>query len=269
MLPIVLRKLRTFGIKTGTRRCHMLPQNALNVLMENVCPNSCGWTSRTKRPLTIAVEGNIGSGKTTFLRNFEHLKNSTIIPEPVARWCSVDGRFNLLQKMYENPRKYSLALQTYVQLTMLQNHRAPVSTDFKLMERSLYSARYCFVENLFRSNLLSEVETIILDEWFEHLITTECCVVDLIVYLRTDPAVAMDRIKKRNRDGENTVSMDYLNSLHDLHEEWFAGRSSFPMPANCVVLDANQDADLVKRDFIEYVKNHDFGGGNCFAERHQ
>lgn len=52
--------------------------------------------------------------------------------------------------MYEEPKKYALALQTYIQLTMLQNHRHPVTTEFKLMERSLHSARYCFVENLFR-----------------------------------------------------------------------------------------------------------------------
>ena len=90
------------------------------------------------------------------------------------------------------------------------------------------------------SKLLSEVETIILDEWFEHLITTECCAVDLFVYLRTNPAVAMERIRKRNRDGESTVSMDYLNSLHNLHEEWFAGGSAFPMPSNCVVSELDE-----------------------------
>lgn len=99
----------------------------------------------------ILVEGNIGSGKTTFLKQFEHTLNATILPEPVDRWSSIGGRHNLLTLMYEQPAKYALALQTYVQLTMLQNHRQDVPTQFKLMERSLYSARYCFVENLFRT----------------------------------------------------------------------------------------------------------------------
>lgn len=101
--------------------------------------------------MKIVVEGNIGSGKTTFLQQFEQMRNATTLPEPVKRWSAVGGKHNLLTMMYEQPEKNALTLQTYVQLTMLQNHRHQVGTQFKLMERSLYSARYCFVENLFRS----------------------------------------------------------------------------------------------------------------------
>ncbi|OQR70676.1 deoxynucleoside kinase-like, partial [Tropilaelaps mercedesae] len=185
----------------------------------------------------ILVEGNIGSGKTTFLKQFEHLLDVTILPEPVNRWLSVGGRYNLLELMYEQPKKYALTMQTYVQLTMLQNHRQPVKTQFKLMERSLYSARYCFVENLFRSDLLSEVETLILDEWFHHLITAEAeaCKADIVVYLRTDPEVALNRIQLRAREGEKTVGLDYLCALHELHEQWFMNQSDFPLPCERVV----------------------------------
>lgn len=100
--------------------------------------------------IQIIVEGNIGSGKTTFLKQFDHVLNATILPEPIDRWTSVGGRHDLLALMYADPKKYAFTLQTYVQLTMLQNHQKRVDTQFKLMERSLYSARYCFVENLHR-----------------------------------------------------------------------------------------------------------------------
>jgi hypothetical protein len=49
------------------------------------------------RPFTIVVEGNIGSGKSTFLSQFSHLNNVDVLMEPIEKWCNVDGRHNLLQ----------------------------------------------------------------------------------------------------------------------------------------------------------------------------
>ncbi|XP_022668518.1 deoxynucleoside kinase-like isoform X1 [Varroa destructor] len=251
---------RSFGRQThfltaSRRLVQSLPK--MQKLMENYCPNvSRPIVKKTNHPFIILVEGNIGSGKTTFLKQFEHLPNATVIPEPVNRWTAVGGQHNLLQLMYEEPKKYALALQTYIQLTMLQNHRHPVTTEFKLMERSLHSARYCFVENLFRSGVLSEVETLVLDEWFQHLITAEAaaCKADVAVYLRTDPEVALRRIQLRARESEKTVGLDYLRSLHELHEEWFLKQSYFPLPCERIVcIDANQTADIVRDEFYRQM----------------
>jgi len=46
-------------------------------------------------PFTVFVEGNIGSGKTTFLRHFEPHENVHIVQEPVTQWQNVRG-LNLL-----------------------------------------------------------------------------------------------------------------------------------------------------------------------------
>jgi len=74
------------------------------------------------RPFTVVVEGNIGSGKTTFLEHFKKFSEEVeILAEPVEKWRNAKGH-NLLQMMYENPSRWSLTFQTYVQLTMLQNH---------------------------------------------------------------------------------------------------------------------------------------------------
>ena len=74
------------------------------------------------RPFTVVVEGNIGSGKTTFLQHFNKFSEDVeILAEPVDKWRNASGH-NLLQMMYEDPCRWSLAFQTYVQLTMVQNH---------------------------------------------------------------------------------------------------------------------------------------------------
>jgi len=48
-------------------------------------------------PFTIVVEGNIGSGKSTFLNQFSSLANVDVLAEPISKWCNVDGKHNLLQ----------------------------------------------------------------------------------------------------------------------------------------------------------------------------
>jgi deoxynucleoside kinase len=57
------------------------------------------------------VEGNIGSGKSTFLSQFSGLANVDVLTEPVAMWRNVGGRHNLLQLMYDDPKRHSLTFQ--------------------------------------------------------------------------------------------------------------------------------------------------------------
>ena len=50
---------------------------------------------------------------------------------------------NLLQLMYEDPKRWSLMFQTYVQLTMLQQHTKTSAKPIHIMERSLL--RHIFI----------------------------------------------------------------------------------------------------------------------------
>ena len=93
-----------------------------------------------KRPFTVLVEGNIGSGKTTFLEHFSQFKEVEVLKEPVERWRDMNGH-NLLHLMYENPSRWAMLFQSYVQLSLLKHHLWTTDKTFKLMERSLYSAR--------------------------------------------------------------------------------------------------------------------------------
>lgn len=85
--------------------------------------------------------------------------------------------------MYQDPARWGITLQTYVQLTMLVNHlSSPVgaaqplvspvygsvaqpvalysqATSLKMMERSIFSAKHVFVENLFRRYRLVTLAT--------------------------------------------------------------------------------------------------------------
>ncbi len=83
------------------------------------------------------------------------------------------------------------------------------------MERSLYSARHCFVENLWRSEMLAPSEYGVLCEWFKFLTTSPKIDlgVDLIVYLRTSPEIAWERVKARARSEEKVIFRKQIENL--------------------------------------------------------
>ena len=82
--------------------------------------------------------------------------------------------------MYKDPVKWSFCFQSYVQLTMLDLHTKPTQQAVKLMERSIFSAKYCFVNNLRDQGLLADVEYTVLDEWFSFIRESVPIKVDLI-----------------------------------------------------------------------------------------
>ena len=48
-----------------------------------------------------------------------------------------------------------------------------------MMERSIHSARYCFVENLHNSGIMPDIEYVILDEWYQWILNSQDIHVDL------------------------------------------------------------------------------------------
>ncbi|XP_063801476.1 thymidine kinase 2, mitochondrial [Pseudophryne corroboree] len=195
-----------------------------------------------KAKSTICVEGNIASGKTSCLEYFSNTPNLEVLTEPVAKWRNVHGH-NPLGLMYLDPSRWGLTLQTYVQLTMLDVHTRPSIASVKMMERSIHSAKHIFVENLYKSGKMPEVDYVVLTEWFNWIIENIDLSVDLIVYLRTSPETCYQRLKMRCREEERVIPLEYLYAIHGLYEEWLIKQTSFPVPAPVLVIDADKDLE--------------------------
>jgi len=58
----------------------------------------------------------------------------------------------------------------------------------------------------------------------------------LIVYLKADPMTCLYRIKKRGRDYEQSMPLEYLEALHKEYERFFS-----EYEGNLLVIDANKD----------------------------
>lgn len=205
-------------------------------------------TKRNKK-FTVSVEGNIGCGKTTLLSYFEPFSTVEAIKEPINKWTNVHGH-NALELLYKDPKRWSFSFNNYALLTRLQMHEHVPATPVKMLERSIYSTRYVFVENSYQSGSLAGLEHAVLDEMFCHILKTRKVEVDLIVYLRASPEVCYERLRRRNRKEENTVPYDFIKRLHDLHEDWLI-KELHPVPGKLLVLDASMELPQMKKQYEE------------------
>lgn len=175
------------------------------------------------------VEGNIGAGKSTFLMILKQYLNLQVVPEPCDKWQTVAGKFNLLDQFYRDPKRWAYTFQTYAFITrVMQKSQYAQKNDFgvQIVERSVFSDRYCFAQNSHELGFMDELEWELYKEWFNWVLNNYITPPQGFIYLRTNPEICYERLKKRNRHEEETVSRDYLESLHQKHESWLVKKEN-------------------------------------------
>lgn len=98
----------------------------------------------------IVIEGNIGSGKTTVIEylNQKYGQKYKFVSEPVKKWTNLREE-NLLKMLYEDTKRWACLFQQYVMLTLYKIYEEALNAGTPhVIERSLFSARNVFVENL-------------------------------------------------------------------------------------------------------------------------
>ncbi len=170
------------------------------------------------------LEGNIGAGKSTFLRLLaHHMPNIKAIDEPVNNWQNTVYGQSLLTNFYEDPKRWAYTFELLTMTCRVEEHLKEQEHDnmtTKVAERSIYSGYYCFAHNSYAQQFLSDIEWQMYQEWFSFLIPNKCKPPQGFIYLRVSPEVAYERIKKRNRHAEKTLSFAYLKQIHRRHESF-------------------------------------------------
>ncbi|CAB4481498.1 P-loop containing nucleoside triphosphate hydrolase protein [Rhizophagus irregularis] len=165
-----------------------------------------------KRRIIVIVEGLIGSGKSTLVKNLsqtlEKMGYSVCqILEPVDYWIET----GILEKLYSNPSRFSVDFQVFAYMTRLVDINKSVAAnpnaDIYLLERSTESGKL-FIPNFW--DAIDPVEKVLLSYMFENL--TELLSLDLttahILYYNTSLPKCMERVKKRNRSEEVVHQFD-------------------------------------------------------------
>jgi len=201
------------------------------------------------RPFTISVEGNVGAGKSTLLDYFGKYAEVGVYKEPLDIWQNLNGT-NFLEQAYQDPERWGMTFESLVMLTMVEEHLANslLSPDsylpIKVMERSVHSTRACFIENL--KPILNNGEMKVLDSWYR-LFTDQPSFdvdVDLVIYLKTSPEVAISRVQSRSREEEAEIPSEFFYRMHQLHEDWLIHHNSSAHVKSPKVLVINADEDI-------------------------
>jgi len=179
-------------------------------------------------PNIYSIEGNIGSGKTTIM---EHLEKSftnnpsvVFVREPVDVWQTIrdSSGETILEKFYRDPAKYAFPFQVMAYSSRLSLLRDVVRKNPEcetiICERSLDADKHIFAKMLYVDGVIDEVCYQIYKGFYTEF--QDEFRLNGIVYIDADPEVCKQRIEKRARQGEDSVSLEYLNKCAQYHETW-------------------------------------------------
>lgn len=209
---------------------------------------------------SFIVDGNIGAGKSTFLKLIKKYLNVQIVLEPHEQWQNVGGTHNLLEKFYQDMPRWAYTFQSYAFITRIQAQQQAAKNNpytMQVLERSVFSDRYCFAKSSYEQGNMSTLEWNMYTQWFSWLVDNYVTKPDGFIYLQTDPKVCYQRLIKRNRHEESMVSLDYLQQLHGKHESWLVGKKDIaPMlkEVPVLVLDCNEDFELNKKQLEQLIE---------------
>ena len=193
------------------------------------------------------LEGNIGVGKTTFLKLLKkHCPEVEILTEPVASWSQQKHGQSLLEDFYKNTSRWAYTLETFTMVCRVQDHIREQSDENpnRILERSIYSGHYCFARNCFESGHLSPTEWGIYNKLADLLIHMQCRPPLGFIYLKADPEVCFRRVQKRNRASEKALTIEYMADIDKKHDILLVHKKAITKTLQSVpvlVLDCNLD----------------------------
>ena len=206
------------------------------------------------------LEGNVGTGKSTFLRRLRDVLGTPILLEPVDEWMDMRNIFsgkNLLEEFYDDQKRWAYTFQSVAFRTRVKNLMEVDRADRAscIVERSVFTDRNVFAKTCYENMNMSDIEWRDYTAWFDWLTDQFDVRPSGYIYLRADPEVSHARVRARNRNGEETIQMEYLRTLHQKHDEWLLNES------NVMVIDVNKDfehdedklSDMIQR-VMKFIK---------------
>ena len=225
------------------------------------CLDNCSDTSEITKlkegltrpiPLTekynyIAIEGNIGAGKTSLSKLMSDEFNAKVVLERFA-----DNPF--LPKFYEDEERFAFPLE----MSFLADRYQQLKDDlaqFDLFKNLIVSDYYIFKSLIFAQITLQKEEYTLYRKMFD-LMYKEITKPDLYVYLFQNTDRLIKNIQKRGRKYEQNISADYLNKIHNGYNNFIKTQQNL----NTLIIDVSQ-LDFVNSSddynfIIQTINNH-------------
>ena len=203
-------------------------------------------------PVIISFDGNIGSGKSTKVKDIEEYYKAQgrddiiFIQEPVDSWNTVvdENGVTILSNYYKDQKRFAFRLQMLAYISRLSLLRDAVKKGYKyiITERCVGTDRNVFSKMLYDKGDIEHDEYTIYKKWYEEFISD--VPIGAIVYIKASPETCLERVNIRAREGEN-IPLDYLKECSKYHDEWIDSENIPKLVINADIdLKNNPEANL-------------------------
>lgn len=180
----------------------------------------------------IAIEGNIGAGKTSLANKIAHDFNAKLILERFA-----DNAF--LPKFYKEPERYAFTLE----MSFLADRYQQISDDLSQLDlfKDFMVSDYDVNKSLIFSKVTLPEDEFRLYRKLFYQVYKDIAKPDLYVYLYQNTQKLQTNIKKRGRKYESDIKDEYLEKLNSGYLEFLKSQTDL----NVKIIDIS-DRDFVK-----------------------
>ncbi|WP_439130304.1 2-amino-4-hydroxy-6-hydroxymethyldihydropteridine diphosphokinase [Polaribacter sp.] len=185
----------------------------------------------------IAIEGNIGAGKTSLANMMANDFNTKLVLERFA-----DNPF--LPKFYIDKERYAFPLE----MSFLADRYQQLSDDLAqldLFKNFVISDYYIFKSLIFAQITLQKEEYKLYRKMFD-LMYKEITKPDLYVYLYQNTERLLENIKKRGRAYEQNIEANYLQKIHDGYKSFISTQQKL----NTLIIDVSE------MDFVNNAEDY-------------
>jgi deoxyguanosine kinase len=190
----------------------------------------------------VAIEGNIGAGKTTLAETISNDFNAKLVLERFA-----DNPF--LPKFYEDKSRYAFPLE----MSFLADRYQQVQDDLNQLDlfKDFIVADYDIYKSLIFAKVTLQQEEYKLYRRLFDLMYKDIKRPELYVFLFQSTEKLIENIRKRGRDYEQTISAEYLESIQKGYLDFIKAQ-----PQNKIKIIDITDLDFVKhrKDYLEILK---------------
>tara|TARA_B100000809_G_scaffold15728_1_gene14166 strand:- start:20734 stop:21858 length:1125 start_codon:yes stop_codon:yes gene_type:complete len=227
---------------------HPIEKKDLSICLQN-CDDSSEISlikTQLKRPIPIsekynyiAIEGNIGAGKTSLSKIMSDEFNAKIILERFA-----ENPF--LPKFYEDKERFAFPLE----MSFLADRYQQLSDDLAqldLFKNLIVSDYYIFKSLIFAQITLQKDEYLLYRKMFD-VMYKEITKPDLYVYLYQNTDRLLENIKKRGREYEQNIEAGYLQKIHDGYKNFINTQQDL----NVLIIDVSEI------DFVNNIEDYNY-----------
>lgn len=212
---------------------------------------------KIKSKKIYALEGNIGSGKTTIMKIISnHFKDVEFIEEPVKQWQNLGG-MNLLDSFYSDPKRWGFSFEFFSMLTKIEALLKAAESDkpIIIIERSIFSNRV-FMDLSKELGKLDTMEYCMLINTYNFYLAHVYPQISGVIYLDTPVDECIKRITRRNRGEECTIEKSYLEAIKNKMDE-MCNSSTMIVIRIDGMYDCNRDVKRVCDDISRQLHPND------------